>query len=338
MGVFEFSEGNKEVKLAISTICIIGLLIFCPRDVYSCSCVNIGTPRQELKKAKAVFIGEVVEIYSGSGDEEYPAIVKLKVESYWKGIKNRDTIEVLSDLGTRSCLSVPLKGRYVVYAYKRGKNLITHGCTRTKKIEDAAEDLRELGESKKADVKSDAPPNNLLLSPLSSSPQQSENALYVESWGKGKQQIQEQSFTIELNASKPKFETKVRDASGKERYKLTVWLRTNQSNAQPPSGYLELVEKGLIGFKDTNLLKPSNDPYQDYFTGEDFIAVLDPAMQGERCTPANGCAPFFIKRVIRVKGFYCVVQVIKYNDSPASMSVHVELTNKVDSSLIQRRG
>src|SRR3712207_5884254 len=118
------------MKLTISAICISTLLLLCPRIAYSCSCVNIGTPRQELKKAKAVFIGEVIEIYSGSGDEEYPAIVELKVESYWKGVKNTDKIEVLSDLGTRSCRAVPLKGRYVVYVYKKGKNLITHGCTR----------------------------------------------------------------------------------------------------------------------------------------------------------------------------------------------------------------
>ena len=177
----------------------------------------------------------------------------------------------------------------------------------------------------------------LLILVTPSFPQQTQNAFYVESWKRGKQQIQEQNFTVELNASKPKFETKIRDASGKENYKLTVWFRINQPNGWPPSGYIELVEKGLIGFKDTNLLLPSNDPYQDYFTSEDYIAALDPAMQGERCTIANGCVPFFIKRVIKVKGFYCIVQVVKYNDSPALMSVRVEFANNVDGSLIQRR-
>lgn len=147
------------MKTIISLICVASLIIFYPLVTYSCSCVNIGTPRQELKKAKAVFVGEVVEIYSGSGDEEYPAIVKLKVESYWRGIKNTDTIKVLSDMGVHSCGIVPLKGKYVVYAYKKGKNLVTHGCTRTKKIEDAAEDLRELGEGKKPKIESEAPYN-----------------------------------------------------------------------------------------------------------------------------------------------------------------------------------
>ena len=136
------------MKILVLIISAIGLIAFNPRVGYSCSCVNIGSPREELKKAKAVFVGEVIQIYSGSGDKEYPAVIGLKVERYWKGIKRSETIEVLSDLGTRSCGIVPLKGKYLVYAYKRGKNLITHGCTRTKKIEDAAEDLRELGEGK----------------------------------------------------------------------------------------------------------------------------------------------------------------------------------------------
>lgn len=159
---------------------------------------------------------------------------------------------------------------------------------------------------------------------------QTQDTFYVESWKSGKQQIQEQSFTVEINAAKPKFETKLMDASGKESYKLALWLKANQLKAQQPFDYVELVEKDIIGFKSMNLLKPSNDPYQDYFTGEDFIAVLDLAMQGEGCTPANECVPFFIKRVIRVKGFYCIVQVSKYNESALSMTVHVELTNKVD--------
>jgi hypothetical protein len=115
-----------------------------------------------------------------------------------------------------------------------------------------------------------------------------------------------------------------------------VSFSLNQAN-QPPSAYVELLDKGVVGFKETNLLKPSNDPYQDYFTGADYIAVLDPAMQGDRCTIENGCAPFFIKRVVKVKGFYCIVQVLEYNQSPASISVRVEFVNNVDSSWIQRR-
>jgi hypothetical protein len=103
----------------------------------------------------------------------------------------------------------------------------------------------------------------------------------------------------------------------------------DQPKGYPPTGYVELVEKALLGFKGTNLLQPSNDPYQDYFTGEDYVAVLDPAMQDGRCQLAEKCASLFIKRIVKVKGFYCIVQVTKYNESPASISVEVEFRNKL---------
>ncbi len=176
----------------------------------------------------------------------------------------------------------------------------------------------------------------IFLLALAVTPLQAQNAVYVESWKKGISKIQDQTFTIDLNPNKPKFDMKIKDGDGKHNYRLLVSLRLDGAN-QPPSAYVELVDKGMIGFNDTNLLKPSNDPYQDYFTGADYIAVLDPAMQGDRCTIEHGCAPFFAKRVIKVKGFYCIVQVLKYNHSPASISVRVEFANNVDSSLVQRR-
>ena len=137
------------MKSLIIVSCIIGLLAFHTSVVYPCSCIY-GSARQELRKAKAVFVGQVIEIYSGSGREEYPAIVELKVERYWKGIKKSETIEVLSDLGLHSCHPVLYKkgARYLVYAYKNKGKLVTTGCTRTKEIEEATEDMKELGESR----------------------------------------------------------------------------------------------------------------------------------------------------------------------------------------------
>jgi hypothetical protein len=176
----------------------------------------------------------------------------------------------------------------------------------------------------------------IFLLALAVTPLQAQNAVYVESWKKGTSKIQDQTLTIDLNANKQKFETKIKDANGKQSYRLSVSFRFDGAN-QPVSAYVELVDKGVMGFKDTNLLKPSNDPYQDYFTGAEFISLLDPAMQGDRCTIENGCAPFFAKRVIKLKGFYCIVQVLKYNQSPASISLRVEFANNVDSALIPRR-
>jgi hypothetical protein len=176
----------------------------------------------------------------------------------------------------------------------------------------------------------------IFLFALAVTPLQAQNSVYVESWKKGNGKIQNQTVTVDLNTSKPKFETKIKDADRNKNYRLVVSLTFDKSN-RPSSGYVELVDKALIGFNGTNLLKPSNDPYQDYFTGADYIAVLDPAMQGNRCAIENGCAPFFSKRVVKVKGFYCIVQVLNYNQSPASISVRIEFANNVDDSLIQQR-
>jgi hypothetical protein len=157
---------------------------------------------------------------------------------------------------------------------------------------------------------------------------QTEDHFYIESWKKGKQQIQQQSFKITLTSKERKYETKIMDASGKERYRLSVRLCENQG--QPPTGFVELVEKSLFGFQDTNLLKPSNDPYQDYFTEKDFVAVLDPLVDGWRCQSwAAKCAPYLVKRIIKVKGFYCVLQVTNFNQSPVSMTVTIEFVNTV---------
>lgn len=73
--------------------------------------------RQELKKAKAVFVGQVIEVYSGSGR------VELKVGKYWKGIKKSETIEVLSDMGVHSCRAVLYKkgAKYMMDAHERKK-------------------------------------------------------------------------------------------------------------------------------------------------------------------------------------------------------------------------
>src|SRR5262249_22567438 len=107
------------MKTLIIVACTIVLIAFSSQVVHPCSCVY-GSARQELRKAKAVFVGQVIEVYSGSGREDYPVIVELEVERYWKGVKKSKTIEVLSDMGLHSCQSVLYKKgtKYIVYAYE----------------------------------------------------------------------------------------------------------------------------------------------------------------------------------------------------------------------------
>ena len=174
----------------------------------------------------------------------------------------------------------------------------------------------------------------IFLLVLAVTPLQAQNAVYVESWKKGNGKIQDQTFTVDLNLDQPKFEKKIKDAKGRQKYTLVISLRLNPANQS--EAYVELLDKvANFDFSDANLLQPSVDRYRDHIRGGTFIGVLDPAMQA--CTDGVGCAPFFGKRVVKVKGFYCIIQVLKYNQTPASISVSVEFANKVDSSLTLRR-
>ena len=155
---------------------------------------------------------------------------------------------------------------------------------------------------------------------------QIENSFYIESWKEGKKQIQQQSFKITLTSKERKFETKLKDSSGKERYKLSVQLRENED--LPPSGFVFLFEKTFWGFQDTNLLKPSNDPYQDAVSKEDVVSVLVPIfVDGRRSRSVAVGLPYLMKRIIKVESFYCILQVTHYDQSPVSMTVIIEFTN-----------
>ncbi len=72
---------------------------------YACSCADPLTPRREMKKARAVFAGEVIEIKEELTqskeltDAKYLCTVRFKVERYWKGI-NSPEIVVLTNLAT----------------------------------------------------------------------------------------------------------------------------------------------------------------------------------------------------------------------------------------------
>src|SRR5205809_7896271 len=87
--------------------------------VYPCSCVFSRGPRKDLKRAAAVFTGEVTEVVS-SGSDDYPFEVRLSVEQYWKGA-NRSESVIVSDMGMNTCPGhvFTVGNRYLVYAYSK---------------------------------------------------------------------------------------------------------------------------------------------------------------------------------------------------------------------------
>jgi hypothetical protein len=110
-----------------------------------CFCIVPEVP-EAFEQAKAVFVGEVIEIVEPATSGEKAAspnrfyVVRFRVEKSWKGAFLSSEIDVLSDQG-RGCFAYPkvTKGeRYLVYAdpaFESGSEssrfLIITNCNRT---------------------------------------------------------------------------------------------------------------------------------------------------------------------------------------------------------------
>ena len=144
-------------------ILILVTLPFCLQGVDAGSeCPPWGSVRMSLSNSTAVFSGEVVsEEYRdtktdawGEPAEAKALVVKLKVNRWWKG-SGAEEVYLLTSVrkfpdGRTSLLADDFffrKGEsYLVYAYGPEENLQTDGCTRTRGLAEAGEDLSELGE------------------------------------------------------------------------------------------------------------------------------------------------------------------------------------------------
>ncbi len=123
------------------------LLMSPPGHACTCEVFGDGSPRSAMRHAKAVFVGEVLEVRAATNAEreEYSSayIVRLRVERYRKGIKSGE-INVETDL-TGCGPYFRVGEEFLVYGV--GKRLST-ACSRTRKLEHAKEDLKALGPGK----------------------------------------------------------------------------------------------------------------------------------------------------------------------------------------------
>jgi hypothetical protein len=141
-----------------------------PSTGFACSCGDDASPEktmaqrilQSKDKAKVVFSGKVVaqetiratKTLSGNPTEVELFVVRFKVERWWKGNNTDEVILYTNKFRTFdgyekifSCdYSFKEGERYLVYAYEFEEQLHTDICTRTKLLEKAEDDLKELGE------------------------------------------------------------------------------------------------------------------------------------------------------------------------------------------------
>jgi len=130
------------MKIAKYVLATFALLLSSYDTTFACRCPR-GKPSPDLSRFEAVFVGKVVD----EGDfGSSPRKVKFRVERFWKG---EITGEVVMHAINNSCDWYFKKDEsYLVYAYTSadGRALRTHKCTRTRRLTDAADDLKVLGE------------------------------------------------------------------------------------------------------------------------------------------------------------------------------------------------
>jgi hypothetical protein len=95
-----------------------------------------------FKNSTAVFSGEVLETRSGVNFLE----ARFRVERSWKGVEAEEVF-VTTD-GHAESPHYRVGEKYLVFAGSNNGKLFTGICSRTKRLEYAEEDLRQLGEGK----------------------------------------------------------------------------------------------------------------------------------------------------------------------------------------------
>jgi len=95
-----------------------------------------------FKNSTAVFSGEVVEIRSGVNFLQ----AQFRVEHSWKGVE-AEQVSVFTE-NTAESPHYRVGEKYLVFAGIREGKLFTGNCSRTKRLEYADEELKQLGEGK----------------------------------------------------------------------------------------------------------------------------------------------------------------------------------------------
>ena len=124
-------------------------------EAHACSCIAPEDPKKEREKFQVVFSGTVTEMEETNPSEPLfsgtdPVLVTFDVERVWKGLDEKNpTVTITTPASSVSCgFYFQENLEYVVYAYQHetDRHLQVSLCSRTNTIENAEEDLRELGE------------------------------------------------------------------------------------------------------------------------------------------------------------------------------------------------
>ena len=139
------------VALVLSVVWFVGYA----GQVHACSCVQPGSPSEELEKFDAVFAGRVISVHysydpgARSVGPDDRSTIGFEVSTVWKGAVYESTTITTPPTGG-SCGYRFVEGEsYVVYAYDSpfGDGGYTAGiCSRTALLDEAQADIDELGD------------------------------------------------------------------------------------------------------------------------------------------------------------------------------------------------
>ena len=115
-----------------------------PGQSYACSCIDPGSPSEELADSVVVFAGRAVSIDRSlvSGSSLDPIIVEFYVHTVWKGPASQVTHLTTAAFESSCGYSFEEGGEYLVYSWNGWEVSL---CSRTRPLSQAAYDLGELG-------------------------------------------------------------------------------------------------------------------------------------------------------------------------------------------------
>ena len=124
---------------ALTAFCVAGCFLAQPSTAEACSCAGNVPLSLHAKSATTIFVGTVEAV---TGRMPQPTVATFSVTKAYRGALEQSA--VVSGNGT-NCDRTFVKGEtYLVYATAHPGVLLTHKCTRTRALAEAAEDVRYL--------------------------------------------------------------------------------------------------------------------------------------------------------------------------------------------------
>jgi len=148
--------------------------------------------------------------------------------------------------------------------------------------------------------------------------------VYAESFRQGTTRVVEEGFEAKLTPQDAVYRERIKDSRGADRYAFSIVPRVPEGDTKITSWQVKLADLRHPIYDNVLLasLDPSDDPKND---PKNSLWRLDPS--------PSAAIPAGAKRIIKVEGFYVVLQVTAHHftppDSPYldSMTVTVEFRN-----------